>query len=233
MINLEQVAKVYSLGGVGVRAVDGVTLAIARGEFVALVGPSGCGKTTLLNLMAGIDRPTSGEVWLEGERLDQLFDDRLTRLRRTKIGIVFQFYNLLPTLTAWENVALPLLLDGVQGGEIEDRVRRQLDRVGLVHRARHWPHELSGGEQQRVAIARATVAEPGVVLADEPTGNLDSAAGSAVLELLQGLNREHGQTIILATHSPDAARRAGRIVGLRDGKIERIEKACPEPGRRA
>jgi len=233
MIRLEQVAKVYSLGGVEVRAVDGVTLAIARGEFVALVGPSGCGKTTLLNLMAGIDRPTSGEVWLEGARLDRLSDDRLTRLRRTKVGIVFQFFNLLPTLTAWENVALPLLLDGVQGGEIEDRVRRQLDRVGLIHRARHWPHELSGGEQQRVAIARATVAEPGVVLADEPTGNLDSAAGGAVLELLQGVNREHGQTIILATHSPDAARRAGRIVGLRDGKIERIEKACPEPGRRA
>ena len=233
MIRLEQVAKVYSLGGVEVRAVDGVTLAIARGEFVALVGPSGCGKTTLLNLMAGIDRPTSGEVWLEGARLDRLSDDRLTRLRRTKVGIVFQFFNLLPTLTAWENVALPLLLDGVQGGEIEDRVRRQLDRVGLIHRARHWPHELSGGEQQRVAIARATVAEPGVVLADEPTGNLDSAAGSAVLELLQGVNREHGQTIVLATHSPDAARRAGRIVGLRDGKIERIEKACPEPGRRA
>ncbi len=233
MIRLEQVAKVYSLGGVEVRAVDGVTLAIARGEFVALVGPSGCGKTTLLNLMAGIDRPTSGEVWLEGERLDRLSDDRLTRLRRTKVGIVFQFFNLLPTLTAWENVALPLLLDGVQGGEVEDRVLRQLDRVGLVHRARHWPHELSGGEQQRVAIARAIVADPGVVLADEPTGNLDSAAGSAVLELLQGLNREHGQTIVLATHSPDAARRAGRIVGLRDGKIERIEKACPEPGRRA
>ena len=233
MIRLEQVAKVYSLGGVEVRAVDGVTLAIARGEFVALVGPSGCGKTTLLNLMAGIDRPTSGEVWLEGARLDRLSDDRLTRLRRTKVGIVFQFFNLLPTLTAWENVALPLLLDGVQGGEIEDRVRRQLERVGLIHRARHWPHELSGGEQQRVAIARATVAEPGVVLADEPTGNLDSAAGSAVLELLQGVNREHGQTIVLATHSPDAARRAGRIVGLRDGKIERIEKACPEPGRRA
>lgn len=233
MIRLEQVAKVYSLGGVEVRAVDGVTLAIARGEFVALVGPSGCGKTTLLNLMAGIDRPTSGEVWLEGARLDRLSDDRLTRLRRTKVGMVFQFFNLLPTLTAWENVALPLLLDGVQGGEIEDRVRRQLERVGLIHRARHWPHELSGGEQQRVAIARATVAEPGVVLADEPTGNLDSAAGSAVLELLQGLNREHGQTIILATHSPDAARRAGRIVGLRDGKIERSEKACPEPGRRA
>jgi len=233
MIRLEQVAKVYSLGGVEVRAVDGVTLAIARGEFVALVGPSGCGKTTLLNLMAGIDRPTSGEVWLEGARLDRLSDDRLTRLRRTKVGIVFQFFNLLPTLTAWENVALPLLLDGVQGGEIEDRVRRQLERVGLIHRARHWPHELSGGEQQRVAIARATVAEPGVVLADEPTGNLDSAAGSAVLELLQGVNREHGQTIVLATHSPDAARRAGRIVGLRDGKIERIKKACPEPGRRA
>ncbi len=225
MIRLEQVAKVYSLGRVDVRAVDGVTLVIGQGEFVALVGPSGCGKTTLLNLMAGIDRPTSGEVWLDGERLDRLSDDRLTRLRRTRVGIIYQFFNLLPTLTAWENVALPLLLDGLPGSEIESRVRRQLERVGLTHRARHWPHELSGGEQQRVAIARAVVAEPRVVLADEPTGNLDSVAGGSVLELLQALNREHRQTIILATHSEEAARRAGRIVRLRDGKIEQIEKA--------
>ncbi len=225
MIRLEQVAKVYSLGRVDVRAVDGVTLAIGQGEFVALVGPSGCGKTTLLNLMAGIDRPTSGEVWLDGECLDRLSDDRLTRLRRRWVGIIYQFFNLLPTLTAWENVALPLLLDGLQGSEIEGRVRRQLERVGLTHRAHHWPHELSGGEQQRVAIARAIVAEPRVVLADEPTGNLDSVAGGSVLELLQALNREHRQTIILATHSEEAARRAGRIICLRDGKIERIEKA--------
>ncbi len=232
MIRLERVAKVYSLGKVEVRAVDGVSLYIAAGEFVALVGPSGCGKTTLLNLVAGIDRPTSGEVWLNGERLDRLSDDQLTHLRRRRIGIVFQFFNLLPTLTAWENVALPLLLDGLHHGEVEDRVRRQIERVGLTHRARHWPHELSGGEQQRVAIARATVAEPKVILADEPTGNLDSAAGDAVLELLQELNRDQGLTIILATHDPDAARRAGRIVSLRDGKIERIGKACPEPGRR-
>jgi putative ABC transport system ATP-binding protein len=225
MIRLEQITKVYSLGGVDVRAVDGVTLGIAQGEFVALVGPSGCGKTTLLNLMAGIDRPTSGEVWLDGERLDRLSDDRLTRLRRTRVGIVYQFFNLLPTLTAWENVAMPLLLDGLQASEIETRVARQLERVGLTHRARHWPHELSGGEQQRVAIARAIVAEPRVVLADEPTGNLDSVAGGAALELLQELNREHRQTIILATHSQEAARRAGRIVRLRDGKIERGESA--------
>ncbi len=225
MVRLEQVAKVYSLGRVDVRAVDGVTLAIGQGEFVALVGPSGCGKTTLLNLMAGIDRPTSGEVWLDGECLDRLSDDRLTRLRRIRVGIIYQFFNLLPTLTAWENVALPLLLDGLQGSEIEGRVWRQLERVGLTHRAHHWPHELSGGEQQRVAIARAIVAEPRVVLADEPTGNLDSVAGGSVLELLQALNREHRQTIILATHSEEAAGRAGRIVSLRDGKIERIEKA--------
>ncbi len=225
MIRLEQITKVYSLGGVDVRAVDGVTLGIAQGEFVALVGPSGCGKTTLLNLMAGLDRPTSGEVWLDGERLDRLSDDRLTRLRRTRVGIIYQFFNLLPTLTAWENVAMPLLLDGLQASEIETRVARQLERVGLTHRARHWPHELSGGEQQRVAIARAIVAEPRVVLADEPTGNLDSVAGDAALELLQELNREHRQTIILATHSQEAARRAGRIVRLRDGKIERSESA--------
>ncbi len=223
MIRLQQVAKVYALGKVEVRALEGVTLAIGQGEFVALVGPSGCGKTTLLNLMAGIDRPTSGEVWLEGERLDDLSDDRLTRLRRSKVGIVYQFFNLLPTLTARENVALPLLLDGLQRSEIEGRVERGLQRVGLTHRADHWPHELSGGEQQRVAIARAIVAEPRVVLADEPTGNLDSVAGGAVLDLLEELNRDQGQTIVLATHSLEAVRRAGRIVHLRDGKIEGLE----------
>jgi putative ABC transport system ATP-binding protein len=222
MIRLQQVAKVYSLGEVEVRAVDGVTLTIAPGEFVALVGPSGCGKTTLLNLMAGIDRPTSGEVWLGRERLDCLSDDSLTRLRRSRVGIVYQFFNLLPTLTARENVALPLLLDGLRLGEVERRVEQGLQRVGLTHRAEHWPHELSGGEQQRVAIARAIVAGPRVVLADEPTGNLDSTAGGAVLDLLEELHRDQGQTIVLATHSQAAVRRAGRIVHLRDGRIEEI-----------
>lgn len=223
MIRLQQVTKVYSLGKVDVRALDEVTLTIGSGEFVALVGPSGCGKTTLLNLLAGIDRPTSGEVWFDGERLDCLSDERLARLRRSKIGIVYQFFNLLPTLTARENVALPLLLDGQQRGEIEERVERGLRRVGLTHRAEHWPHELSGGEQQRVAIARAIVAGPRVVLADEPTGNLDSVAGGAVLDLLAQLHRDQGQTIILATHSQEAVRRAGRIVHLRDGRIEGLE----------
>ena len=241
MIRLQQVTKLYSLGEAKVSAVDQVTLAIVSGEFVALTGPSGCGKTTLLNLMAGIDRPTAGEVWLDGERLDLLPDDRLTRLRRTRVGIVYQFFNLLPTLTAWENVALPLLLDGLPAYEITGRVARQLERVGLGHRAHHWPHELSGGEQQRVAIARAVVAEPRIVLADEPTGNLDSVAGGSVLDLFQALNRDHRHTIILATHSPEAARRAGRVVHLRDGRVEKIEEAChfdrlsaqPELGRRA
>lgn len=220
MIRLQQVSKVYSAGTVEVRALDRVTLTIGKGEFVALVGPSGCGKTTLLNLMAGIDRPTSGEVWLEGERLDRLSDDSLARLRRSKVGIVYQFFNLLPTLTARENVALPLLLDGLQRGEIERRVERGLRRVGLIHRAAHWPHELSGGEQQRVAIARAIVAGPRVVLADEPTGNLDSVAGGAVLDLLGELHRDHGQTIVLATHSREAVKRAGRVVPLCDGRLE-------------
>ncbi|MDE2181099.1 MAG: ABC transporter ATP-binding protein [candidate division NC10 bacterium] len=224
MIRLQQVAKIYSLGAVEVRALDGVTLTIGPGEFVALVGPSGCGKTTLLNLMAGIDRPTSGEVWLERERLDCLSDDSLARLRRSEIGIVYQFFNLLPTLTARENVALPLLLDGLRRDEVERRVERGLQRVGLMHRAEHWPHELSGGEQQRVAIARAIVAGPRVVLADEPTGNLDSVAGGAVLDLLKELHREQGQTIVLATHSQEAMKRAGRIVYLRDGRIEGLEE---------
>jgi len=224
LIRLEQVAKGYSLGGADVRAIDGITLTIPTGEFVALMGPSGCGKTTLINLIGAIDRPTSGGVWLDEERLDLLSDDRLTRLRRTNIGIVYQFFNLLPTLSASENIGLPLLLYGLPAREIAARVARQLEQVGLAHRAHHWPHELSGGEQQRVAIARAIVAEPRVILADEPTGNLDSVAGGAVLELLQRLNREGRQTIVLATHSAEAARRAGRIVHLRDGKVEGVER---------
>jgi len=224
VIRLEQVTRVYPRGGADVRAIDGITLTIPTGEFVALMGPSGCGKTTLINLIGAIDRPTSGGVWLDEERLDLLSDDRLTRLRRTNIGIVYQFFNLLPTLSASENIGLPLLLYGLPAREIAARVARQLEQVGLAHRAHHWPHELSGGEQQRVAIARAIVAEPRVVLADEPTGNLDSVAGGAVLELLQRLNREGRQTIVLATHSAEAARRAGRIVHLRDGKVEGIER---------
>jgi putative ABC transport system ATP-binding protein len=224
MIRLEQVTRVYPIGGADVRAIDGITLTIPTGEFVALMGPSGCGKTTLINLIGAIDRPTSGGVWLDEERLDLLSDDRLTRLRRTNIGIVYQFFNLLPTLSASENIGLPLLLYGLLAREIAARVARQLEQVGLTHRAHHWPLELSGGEQQRVAIARAIVAEPRVVLADEPTGNLDSVAGGAVLDLLQELNREHRQTIVLATHSAEAARRAGRIVHLRDGKVEGIER---------
>ena len=224
MIRLEQVTRVYPRGGADVRAIDGITLTIPTGEFVALMGPSGCGKTTLINLIGAIDRPTSGGVWLDEERLDLLSDDRLTRLRRTDIGIVYQFFNLLPTLSASENIGLPLLLYGLPAREIAARVARQLEQVGLAHRAHHWPHELSGGEQQRVAIARAIVAEPRVILADEPTGNLDSVAGGAVLELLQRLNREGRQTIVLATHSAEAARRAGRIVHLRDGKVEGVER---------
>jgi putative ABC transport system ATP-binding protein len=224
LIRLEQVTRVYPIGGADVRAIDDITLTIPTGEFVALMGPSGCGKTTLINLIGAIDRPTSGGVWLDEERLDLLSDDRLTRLRRTNIGIVYQFFNLLPTLSASENIGLPLLLYGLPAREIAARVARQLEQVGLTHRAHHWPHELSGGEQQRVAIARAIVAEPRVVLADEPTGNLDSVAGGAVLDLLQRLNREHRQTIVLATHSAEAARRAGRIVHLRDGKVEGIKR---------
>lgn len=223
MIRLQRVSKIYLLGTVEVPAVDTITLTIAPGEFVALVGPSGCGKTTLLNLMAGIDRPTSGEVWLESERLDRLSDDSLTRLRRSKIGIVYQFFNLLPTLTAKENVALPLLLDGLRSDDVERRVEEVLRRVDVAHRAAHWPHELSGGEQQRVAIARAIVARPRILLADEPTGNLDSMTGSAVLDLLEELHRNHGHTIVLATHSGEAVRRADRIVRLRDGRLEGFE----------
>ena len=219
MIRLEQVTRVYPRGGADVRAIDGITLTIPTGEFVALMGPSGCGKTTLINLIGAIDRPTSGGVWLDEERLDLLSDDRLTRLRRTNIGIVYQFFNLLPTLSASENIGLPLLLYGLPAREIAARVARQLEQVGLAHRAHHWPHELSGGEQQRVAVARALMQRPDLVLADEPTGNLDTHTGEALFELMRGLNRGRGTTFVIVTHNEKLSAQAGRIIHMEDGLI--------------
>ena len=219
MIRLTDVTKVYPADGSRVEALRGVTLQVARGEFVALVGPSGCGKSTLLNLVGGIDVPTSGEVVVDGAPLAGLSDRALSLYRREKVGFVHQLFNLLPTLTALENVALPLLLQGVRGQEARERAGRQLDAVGMGHRARHWPHQLSGGEQQRVAIARAIVHGPPITLADEPTGNLDSKAGQEVLDLLAWLVVAQGRTVLLATHSREAASRAGRRVALRDGTV--------------
>jgi putative ABC transport system ATP-binding protein len=219
MIQLTDVTKVYEAEGNRVEALRGVTLQVARGEFVALAGPSGCGKSTLLNLVGGIDAPTSGEVVVDGTALSGLPDRALSLYRRQKVGFVHQLFNLLPTLTALESVALPLLLQGVGGGEARAQARRQLEAVGMGGRAGHWPHQLSGGEQQRVAIARAIVHGPPLILADEPTGNLDSKAGREVLDLLAWLVVAQGRTLLLATHSREAAARAGRMVALRDGAV--------------
>jgi putative ABC transport system ATP-binding protein len=219
MIRLVSVSKVYDGAGAQVTALANVSLEIRQGEFVALMGPSGCGKSTLLHLIAGVDVPTSGEVWVDRRDLTRLSDRALSLFRRDRVGIVYQFYNLLPTMTAWENVALPALLTGVSAPVARGRAEERLRQVGMLHRKEHWPHELSGGEMQRVAIGRALVNGPSVLLADEPTGNLDSKAGREVLELLARLNVEQGVTVLLATHSRDATAFAHRIIYLRDGSI--------------
>jgi putative ABC transport system ATP-binding protein len=209
----------YRVGGQTVTALDGVDLAIRPAEFVAVMGPSGSGKSTLLHLMGGLDRPTSGSVVLAGEALEALDDDALTRVRRRRIGFVFQFFNLVPTLSAEENVALPLLIDGQDLAAAAGRLDELFELVGLGDRRGHRPDQLSGGEQQRVAIARAFVARPEVVLADEPTGNLDSRTGREVLDLLRRAADERGQTLVMVTHDPVAAAWTDRVLFLRDGRL--------------
>ncbi len=219
MIRLVSVSKVYDGAGSRVSALTDVSLEIAPKEFVALMGPSGCGKSTLLHLVAGVDLPTAGQVFVDNHALAALSDRALSQFRRDRVGIVYQFYNLLPTMTAWENVALPTLLRGAPARVARERAEERLRLVGMLHRKDHWPHELSGGELQRVAIGRALVNDPPILLADEPTGNLDSKAGRDVLELLARLNAERGVTIVLATHSQEAASFAQRTIHLRDGSI--------------
>ena len=202
------------------QALRGVSFALLPGEFVVITGRSGSGKSTLLHLMAGLDRPTAGEVLLGGHPLSTMSDDDLTVRRRRSIGFIFQFFHLLPTLSATDNVGLPLLLDGYAAGEIRERARVALEEVGLGHRANHRPREMSGGEQQRVAIARALVIRPSLILADEPTGNLDSAAGADILRLLREAPAAYGAAVVLVTHQPDAAQPGERAVSMRDGVIE-------------
>ena len=204
-----------------VHALRGVDLAVRRGELVALVGPSGCGKSTLLNLVGCIDLPSSGTVEIDGVSTSSLSDEELTRLRRDRIGTVFQFFNLLPTLNVRDNVALPLVLQHAGASEIDERVDRTLDAVGIAEKASSLPGTISGGQLQRAAIARAIVHEPAILLADEPTGNLDSRNGELVLGILRRL-ADGGQAILMATHSEDAAARADRRVHMRDGRIESI-----------
>jgi putative ABC transport system ATP-binding protein len=210
----------FKMGNTLVDALRGVELTITRGEFVALVGPSGSGKSTVLNLIGGLDRPTSGEVWINGVELSDSDERTRTRYRREQVGFVFQTFNLLPRLTAEENVALPLMFSGVPHKERVARAQKLLEGVGLGHRLTHRPTELSGGEQQRVAIARALVGEPALILADEPTGNLDTAIGREIMMLLRELNQERGVTLLVVTHDPEVAAFADRIVALRDGTVE-------------
>jgi putative ABC transport system ATP-binding protein len=223
LIVAQHLVRRFDAGSEAVTAVEDVSFEIDAGEFVAVVGPSGCGKSTLLHMCGAMDRPTRGTLSLGGQPLERLADDELTRLRRTRVGFVFQFFNLLPTLTLAENVALPLLLDGRPPDPSLARAHALCARVGLSHRLTHYPHQLSGGELQRGAIARALVHDPELVVADEPTGSLDSANGTAVLSLLREVNSELGVTLLLATHAPDVASAATRVLHMRDGRIARVE----------
>jgi putative ABC transport system ATP-binding protein len=219
MISLQNVSRYYAAGERSVHALDDISLSIDRHEFVAVVGPSGCGKSTLMHLIAGLDRPTAGEIVVDGLNLTTADDARLTDFRRRQLGLVFQFFNLLPTMNALENVSLPLLLQGVPIAESEARAGELLDLVGLTNRATHFVHQLSGGEQQRTAIARALVHRPSLLIADEPTGNLDTASAERVMVLLRQIANQQLATLILVTHSADVAAAASRMVEMRDGRI--------------
>ncbi|MBV9788989.1 MAG: ABC transporter ATP-binding protein [Chloroflexi bacterium] len=233
LIRARSLARRYTMGKEAVMALNGVDLDIQRGEFVALVGPSGSGKSTLLNLIGGLDRPSSGEIWVEDLELGQASDKRLVRYRRDRIGFIFQSFNLLPTRSAVENVEVPLMLAGQNRKARRERALDLLGRVGLGKRAGHKPSELSGGEMQRVAIARSLANSPALLLADEPTGNLDSKTGKDILNMLGELLRTQGLTMVLVTHDMNVASHADRVVHLLDGKIQRIETAAERNGYRA
>lgn len=227
MIEVEHITKIYRMGETEVRALNDVSLHVQAGEMVAIMGPSGSGKSTLLAILGCLDMPTQGTYRLERQTVERLSEDRLAEIRSQKIGFVFQQFNLLPRTTALENVMLPLLYNGHRGREREAKARQALEIVGLADRWRHHPNQLSGGEQQRVAIARALVNEPAILLADEPTGNLDSKTGMEIIALFQRLNREFGKTIVYVTHDAFVARHTSRIIYLRDGQVvgeEKIEK---------
>ena len=219
VIQAENLTKVYKMGEVEVHALNGLSINIARGEIVAIMGPSGSGKSTLMNIIGCLDRPTSGEYILDGEPVARLTDDQLATIRNRKVGFVFQSFNLLSRATALANVELPLRYSGLLHGR-KEKAQSALESVGLADRIHHRSNELSGGQQQRVAIARALVNEPAIILADEPTGNLDSKSGQEIMELLLNLNREHGTTLIIVTHAPDIAARSQRIIRIRDGVVE-------------
>lgn len=220
VINVVDLKKVYQLGDIEVHALRGVSFQVYQGEVVAIMGPSGSGKSTLMNMIGCLDSPTSGEYYLDGELVSELDDDELALVRNQKIGFVFQKYNLLPRANAVENVELPLRYAGGNGNR-KERAKKALEDVGLADRINHKPNELSGGQQQRVAIARAIVNQPSIILADEPTGNLDSRSGKEVLSLLISLNETHGTTLVIVTHDPNIAKSAQRVIHLFDGQIQK------------
>jgi putative ABC transport system ATP-binding protein len=224
VVEVRKLTKVFGSGETVVEALRGIDLAVREGEFVAIMGPSGSGKSTLLSLLGGVDTPSDGHVLIAGKDLAAMSDDERTLVRRRQVGFVFQAFNLLPTLTAEENVALPLELDGVASRDARQRAANVLEWVEMTHRRGHVPSALSGGEQQRVAVARAVVIEPALLLADEPTGNLDSTSSQHLMQLLDGLVQDHGQTIVMVTHDPEAAAHASRSIRLRDGLIASDEK---------
>jgi putative ABC transport system ATP-binding protein len=219
LISLRNVTREYKSGERTLHALDGISLAIPRNDFIAISGPSGCGKSTLIHLMAGLDKPTMGEIFVDGLALHQADDAALTQFRRRQVGLVFQFFNLMPTMNVMENIMLPLMLQGVSAEESHSRADELIGMVGLRERAAHFVHQLSGGEQQRTAIARALIHGPALVIADEPTGNLDSRAAASVMDLLRTIGGEGRTTLIVVTHSDEVARAASRRVEMRDGKI--------------
>ncbi len=227
LIETENLTKIYGSGETAVTALNGVNMSVKAGELLAVMGPSGCGKSTLLYLLGGLDRPTKGRVIVDGQALDELSDDNLTKLRRRKIGFVFQFYNLIPVLNATENAAMPVTLDGMSAAKAKARATEWLQKVGLGDRLKSRPDQLSGGQQQRVAVARALAAEPDLILADEPTGNLDTHSSDEISKLLRQVANEWGRAVVMVTHDPRVASFADRILFLKDGVI--VNETRPEP----
>ena len=226
LLETQRITKVYGKDAQALEVLKGVDITVEKGEFIAIVGPSGSGKSTFMQLVGGLDRPTSGSVRLDGQALESFSDSKLSAFRRRKLGFIFQFFHLLPTLDATENVCLPQLLDGESFSKVSAAAAALLERVGLGHRKTHRPDQMSGGEMQRVAIARALAASPALVLADEPTGNLDTKTGKVILEIFREMVKERGQTVIMVTHDMHAAALADRVIKLRDGLVETSSEAA-------